>query len=67
MFSSKPRVGIIAWMTLTKITKYALATSSRVPDWSGLLNLRGSKFDAKPKSTKRMAAYVDDDDDDDDD
>ena len=32
-FSSKPRVRIIAWMTLTKVTKYALATSSRVPDW----------------------------------
>ena len=35
-FSSKPRVRIIAWMTLTKVTKYALATSSRIPDWAGL-------------------------------
>ena len=32
MFSSKPRVRIIAWLMLTKVTKYALATSSRVPD-----------------------------------
>ena len=37
-YSSKPWVWIIAWMTLTKVTKYALATSSRVPDWTNILH-----------------------------